>query len=435
MSPPSAASTFPSPRNLGIESLSALLLSGCGVVIACTEVRPPSPLAAPAQVSVAENRADAGSLSQPTPDEVGDAGVGPAEAADTGTGAAATVPDEGIPTRLSETGLFEADMQTLAAGVRPYQPRFSLWSDGADKRRWVFLPEGAQIDTSSMDYWSYPEGTRLYKEFSVNGVRVETRLLQRRANGVWWMMSYQWRDDQSDADAVPNGVINASGTQHDIPSREDCNTCHLRMPDKALGFSAIQLAQEVEPEDPTAWSLARLQAEGKLTQAPPEIQLFPENQLAREVLGYLHANCGHCHQPRSDVSSRVSMSLWLRTDALGSVEETPTYLSAVGQRVNLSLFGPQGEVPLLIAPGSPEGSALFVRASSRGEAYSMPPLSSKQADPVITEFMRQWIESLAEPPADEGSEDDGADNAGTGGSDDDGSDDDGFDDDGSDDDG
>jgi hypothetical protein len=418
MSPPSASSRF-SRRNLGIPSIGALLLSGGCVAIACTEVRAPSPLAAPAEVLVA----DAGSLSQPTPDELVDAGAGD----DRGTGPAATDPGAGIPTLLSQAGLFEADLQTLAAGVRPYEPRFSLWSDGADKRRWVFLPEGAQIDTSSMEYWSYPAGTRLYKEFSLNGVRVETRLLHRQANGDWWMMSYQWREDQSDADAVPNGVVNASGTQRDIPSAADCLTCHLRMPDKALGFSAIQLSQEVEPEDPAAWSLSRLQAEGKLTQAPPEIQLFPEDQLAREVLGYLHANCGHCHQPRSDVSSRVSLSLWLRTDALGSVEETPTYLSTVGRNVNLSLLGPQGEVPLIIAPGSPEGSALFVRASSRGEAYSMPPLSSKQADPVITEFMRQWIESLAEAPEDEGSEGDSADD----GSEDDGSEGDGSEDDGS----
>jgi len=421
--------------NLSIESTCALLLSACCAVVACTEVRSPTALAAPAGVVVAENRPDAGSPAEPA--SGADAGVGAA-------GGAGTAADEGaagsevasaleaIPTLLSQTGLFEGDMQTLAAGVRPYEPRFSLWSDGADKRRWVFLPEGAQIDTSSMEYWSYPAGTRLYKEFSVNGVRVETRLLHRQANGAWWMMSYQWREDQSDADAVPNGVVNASGTEHDIPSTEDCRTCHLRMPDKALGFSAIQLSQEVEPVDPTQWSLSRLQAEGKLTQAPPEIQLFPENQLAREVLGYLHANCGHCHQPRSSVSSRVSLSLWLRTDALSSVQETPTYLSTVGQKVSLSLLGPQGDVPLIIAPGSPEGSALFVRASSRGEAYSMPPLSTKQADPIITEFMRQWIESLADAPQDDGSEGDGSEGDGA---EDDGSEGDGAEDDGSGDDG
>jgi hypothetical protein len=170
------------------------------------------------------------------------------------------------------------------------------------------------------------------------------------------------------------------------------------MPDTALGFSAIQLSREAEPLNPNEWSLERLQAAGKLTNAPPAIELFPEDQRAREVLGYLHANCGHCHQPRSSVSSRVSLSLWLRTDQLGSVEQTPMYLSTVGKPVNLSLVAQGEELLQIVAPGSSQDSALFARASSRGEAYSMPPLSTKEADPVITELLRQWIESLDDPP-------------------------------------
>jgi hypothetical protein len=268
----------------------------------------------------------------------------------------------------------------------------------------VYLPEGAQIDTSNMEYWSYPPGTRLYKEFAVDGRKIETRLMERQANGAWWFMSYQWREDESDADAVPAGVVNASGTQHDIPSTEDCRTCHLRMPDKALGFSAIQLTTEREPANPAAVTLTRLQAEGKLTVAPPAIELFPQDELGQEVLGFLHGNCGHCHNPRSSVSSRVAINLWLRTDQLGAITETPAYLTTVGQPPSLSLDGPEGPLEQIIAPGEPEDSALFLRASTRGQSFSMPPLSTKQIDPVAIEFMRQWIEGLpllGTPPAEE----------------------------------
>src|SRR5688500_13196261 len=77
-----------------------------------------------------------------------------------------------LPARLSETGLF-ADVKagTLAPGVRAFRLQFELWSDGAAKRRWVALPEGGRIDTSDMDAWRFPVGTRLWKEFTRDGVR------------------------------------------------------------------------------------------------------------------------------------------------------------------------------------------------------------------------------------------------------------------------
>src|SRR5436853_7062218 len=65
-----------------------------------------------------------------------------------------------LPAHLSETGLFaNMSTETLSAGVQPYQPQFELWSDGATKRRWVKLPDGARIDSSDQDFWQFPEGT------------------------------------------------------------------------------------------------------------------------------------------------------------------------------------------------------------------------------------------------------------------------------------
>ena len=77
-----------------------------------------------------------------------------------------------VPARLTETGLY-ADLRAdaLAPGVLPYRPQFELWSDGASKRRWISLPPGTRIDTSDMDSWQFPEGTKLWKEFSRDNVR------------------------------------------------------------------------------------------------------------------------------------------------------------------------------------------------------------------------------------------------------------------------
>src|SRR5262245_1382724 len=84
------------------------------------------------------------------------------------------------PDVLSETGLY-ADLATgeLAAGVMPYTVRFELWADDATKQRWLFLPPGTQIDTSDPDRWELPIGTRAWKEFRAEGVRVETRFLTK----------------------------------------------------------------------------------------------------------------------------------------------------------------------------------------------------------------------------------------------------------------
>src|SRR5690606_7773437 len=216
------------------------------------------------------------------------------------------------------------------------------------------------IDTSDMDYWQFPAGTRLYKECSRNEVRVETRLLERQPNGAWWRVAYQWREDQLEADAVPLGVENASGTPHDIPSSEDCGTCHLRMPDKVLGFSAVQLAGE--NPDPTAWTLARLEEAGVLSDPPPAIQI-PGSATDQAAVGYLRADCGHGRHPRSSVSSRVAISLGLTVDSLNDVSSTPTYLTAVDQEIDLAEASVPG-VPLIIDPGFPETSALFLRLDS-----------------------------------------------------------------------
>ena len=61
------------------------------------------------------------------------------------------------PATLSGTGLYsDLSTQTLADGVRSFAPTYQLWSDGAQKSRWVKLPPCGTIDTSDMDHWMLP---------------------------------------------------------------------------------------------------------------------------------------------------------------------------------------------------------------------------------------------------------------------------------------
>jgi mono/diheme cytochrome c family protein len=324
----------------------------------------------------ADGRADAELLDGATPTDAGP------DAPD--------APVDRYPARLSETGLY-ADLasDTLASGVEPFEPQFELWSDGARKRRWVKLPADAMIDTSDMDYWTYPVGTQLFKEFTSDGVRVETRMLEKTASG-WVAIAYAWNEDGSDASAVPLGATDARGTQHDIPDQDACAACHSKLPDHVLGFSAVQLAH-----DGQGATLASLAASGRLSDPPGAPLLVPGDAAARAALGYLHANCGSCHNPRSFTAERVSLNLWLAAADLATVEATATYRTTVG--VEPELVPP--ELPALIQPGRADESALLERMLTRDLEVGMPPLASAVVDELGTLGVRTWIDGLAEAPA------------------------------------
>lgn len=68
------------------------------------------------------------------------------------------------PLSLHCAGLY-ADLPRgiVACGLTEYAPAYELWSDGAVKRRWVSLPEGAHVDTTDPDAFIYPVGTLFWK--------------------------------------------------------------------------------------------------------------------------------------------------------------------------------------------------------------------------------------------------------------------------------
>jgi hypothetical protein len=319
----------------------------------------------------------------------GSAGASGADAGSAGeAGASGAAGAGGAHELLSQTGLF-ADIatETLASGVTPYEPAFALWSDGASKRRWLYLPPGSQIDSSDMDFWSYPVGTKVWKEFSRDGIRVETRLLEKiAAPDQWLMMAYHWNAAQTDAQAAPDGVANASGTEHDIPDQSACATCHDKMKDKLLSVSAIQLSHQ----NPGV-SLSTLIADGKLSQPPAGDFTLPGDATARAALGALHANCGGCHNPGSFVFSQVDMDLWLSTAALGSVAETGTYKTTVNRPLTAS--NPTASSARIV-PGNPGASDVHLRMSERGTLTQMPPLASELVDASGLASVDAWISSL-----------------------------------------
>jgi len=310
---------------------------------------------------------------------------------------AATTPDAAAPDaappsreRLSEVGLYaDIENKVVADGVIEFEPAYRLWSDGAVKTRWIALPPGGQIDTSDMNRWVFPVGTKFFKEFVRDGVRVETRMIEKLGDGPmdFWMGAFIWELDESDAVFAPGGGTNVNGTEHDVPDAEMCWVCHLGEPSKALGFSAIQLSRETGPV-----TLKQIADDGWLTDPPPAGVDYPApgDATVSAALGYLHANCGHCHNPRG--TSWPDTSMWLRLQIEDRTpEETTTYMSTLDVPLDRWVTGPY---TVRVSPGDASMSAITARMSVRGTMAEMPPLATELIDPDGIAAVTAWIDGL-----------------------------------------
>lgn len=284
------------------------------------------------------------------------------------------------PTTLSDTGLFaDGSVETIADGVIPYEVAWPLWSDGTIKDRFLSLPEGTTIDTSDPDLWDFPVGTRAWKHFSLDGVRLETRFLERGDEG-WVRVAYQWREDGTDADAAPDGALDAGGTLHDIPSTYQCDTCH--QDEGLLGVGAIQLGAD----SPTA-TLDHLTAGGLLSAAIEGSTSVPGEGATRETLGYLHGNCGSCHADHYSLSDEYTLRLRLLVGT-----ESPSDSLLYETAINAPTHHNQ-TTSVAVVPGDPEASQLYERMGLRS-LYQMPPLGTEVVDTEAHAAVSEWIMGL-----------------------------------------
>ena len=112
------------------------------------------------------------------------------------------------------------------------------------------------------------------------------------------------------------------------------------------------------------------------------------------ALGYLHANCGNCHNPHSVVWDKVDLDLWLRTAELGDATKTQSYLTAVS--VALTDFAGSGDAGVInrIQPGDSAHSGLILRMTTRGNDNAMPPIASEIVDDDGVALVSKWIDTL-----------------------------------------
>lgn len=323
----------------------------------------------------------------------------------TETDAEVLPPTRTAPRTLGETGLFSQGTPLgVAANVRHYIPGYPLWSDGADKDRYIYIPKCSTIDTSDMDHWKFPVGTRLWKSFRAAAAggsgepqRIETRWLHRYgpAQSDWLFAVYQWDestpDDPTAALAVSEGVKNANGTEHDIPSEAECQNCHGKLRERVLGFGAFQLSHAATGDDLTIETISKM---GWLTVPAPDGFEVPGTPVQQAALGYLHGNCGGCHNSSAQLPPSSALLLRLLVGQT-SYASTDIVISTVG----VATFGePAVSGAFRIAPADPANSSVLTRMQARGSDLQMPPLETTSSELPDTAggvaAVAAWVASL-----------------------------------------
>jgi hypothetical protein len=340
----------------------------------------------------------------------GDAGASAdAGPADAGADACAVGPS-GEPIDLSCAHLYsDWSKKTVYSDVVAYDPGLHLWSDGAQKQRWIHLPAGQRIDTSNMDEWTFPVGTQVWKEFSLQvgdasaATRIETRLLWKQAANTWYRTTYRWSaDGESSATELTDGELDVDGVGYQIPSQLQCNTCHDGRWDGVLGFEAVSLASR----DAGGLTMQAL-ISGNLITAKPDASLaIPGNTTEAAALAYLHANCGtSCHNGGTGAAANSGFYMRLDVGTLANVKATDTYTTGWDQPTH-SYFLPDAAVTYRIHACDLATSCTYYRSSLRdgvngtGVNVQMPPLDTHQVDETGIAAIAAWIDEGCDAGAD-----------------------------------
>ena len=298
-----------------------------------------------------------------------------------------------LPDKLSATGCFVANDSAQAIdALVPYDLNAPLWSDAAEKRRWIALPDGAQIQIDATGDWLFPVGTVLVKEFSLNGKRIETRFLEHRTAG-WSGYTYQWTDDQSDALLLDSGKTEiVAGQNWSFPSPGQCLECHTAAAKRALGPETGQINRSfIYPSSGIDANQIKTMTHIGLLENPPavaEVMVSPDDTnvpVDLRAKAYLHSNCSHCHRPGGTAGGEIDFRYQTPLKEMKICDVAPS----VG---DLGIAGAR-----LLAPSDPARSIIAERMNRLGGSR-MPPLGSLVVDTEAATLIDEWIKSISACP-------------------------------------
>ena len=316
-----------------------------------------------------------------------------------------------FPPLLSQTGAFKDARKLIPnESLIPYDVIVTFWSDGANKSRWIALPN-QKIRFAATGEWKFPKGTVFVKNFELSTDetdptvrrRLETRFLVCDSAGGVYGATYKWRADNSDADLLSASLTETipiktpTGERMQTwyyPSREDCQTCHTANAGGVLGVKTRQLNRDftypsgVTDNELRAWNHAGLFGSAfKESDLPTFAKLARGSDTTRSLedraRSYLDVNCAQCHRSEGTVAY------------FDARYDTPLEKQEL---VNGPVLLDQGiDRPRVVVPHDIWRSILFMRVNSV-ETFEMPPLAHETVDKESVALLRQWIQSMSGAP-------------------------------------
>ena len=318
------------------------------------------------------------------------------------------------PQTLAEYRFFrDAGAREPNARVTPYDLNTALYSDGALKFRYVYIPPGQTARYDADGVFEFPVGTVLIKTFAFaadmraldENVRfLETRLLIRRSDG-WIALPYVWNEAQTEARLSPIGAdVPVHFTDEDgaavafdwaVPNRNQCKGCHDRAGELVpIGPSARNLNRDFTYAAPegreTINQFAYWRLHGLIDELPASVPPSVPNAfdasapLEQRARAYLDVNCAHCHNP---VGPAHTSGLDLRWS-----QHEPVQWGVVKRPVAAGR-GSAG-YDFAIDPGHPERSILLYRMESTDPGVMMPELGRQRVDARGVALIREWIAEM-----------------------------------------
>lgn len=312
--------------------------------------------------------------------------------------------------KLSEYGLFDGEMSALksATGVMPYTLNSPLFSDYAQKLRFVKFPEGSSVSYNADSVLQFPVGTVIAKTFYYNNDErnpskgkqiIETRILLHDAKG-WISLPYVWNKEQTDATLEVTGAsthvswkdINGTKKETDylVPNMNQCKGCHEKNGTMTpIGPSARQLNGNYhyvngDENQLQHWADAKI-----LTDLPKDVNQIPTfvsysdatASLNDRAKAYLDINCAHCHSKQGPAQTSGLFLDYKTTDQTAyGFYKTPI---AAGRG--------SGDFKYDIVPGKPNESILLYRMNSADPGIMMPELGRHLIHQEGVELIREWI--------------------------------------------
>jgi uncharacterized repeat protein (TIGR03806 family) len=317
--------------------------------------------------------------------------------------------------QLSDYGFFKGQLAELnpSEHVYPYAINTPLFSDYAQKARFIYLPNGKQMDFNPNGPLDFEDGAILIKNFyypkdernPVAGRRIiETRLLMKEKGG-WNPLNYLWNEAQTEAnlDYVGKSVavnwINPDGVikkiDYVVPNQNQCKNCHnANNKIVPIALTAAQLNQRYRSLQQDINQLDYFKQVGIL-KGLSTAELHDKMPAWNDVLtasveerakAYLDANCAHCHSAQGSAKNSGLYLNYHENDQRKRGVFKPPIAAGKGS----------GDHQYDIVPGKPEESIFMYRMKSNDPAIRMPEIGRSVVHEEGIDLLQQYIKGLVQ---------------------------------------